>query len=92
MFGAGRRKGSRNRKGRAVKGRCVGYGQQECNTRAGCSYANGAKRKFCRKSSTRRRGKHYTGSIDFGSSPRSSLNSILTSSSIRRPTRRHRRH
>ena len=77
-----------------AKSNCVGYSQQECNTRVGCSYANGPKRKFCRKSPSKPRlGKvkrSFSSSIDFGSSHRSSLNSILTSSSIRRPTRRHR--
>ena len=75
-----------------AKSNCVGYSQQECNTRVGCSYANGPKRKFCRKSPSKPRlGKvkrSFSSSIDFGSSHRSSLNSILTSSSIRRPTRR----
>ena len=85
MFGgAGRPKGSRNRKGAAVKGLCVGYGREECGSRAGCKYSSGPKRSFCRKSSSRRR----------AHSNRSSLNSILNSKSgsVHGPTRRRRRH
>ena len=82
---------SPKRKSPKRKSDCAGYKRDECAKRAGCSYSSGPKRSFCRKSNSKQNKKSLSGSIDFGSSHHSSLNSILSSPSIRRHTR-HRRH
>lgn len=51
MFGGGRTKGSKNKKGTKKRGSsCRGQIHMACNRMPSCKYVYGKKRQFCRKS------------------------------------------
>ena len=52
MFGRGRTKGSKNKKGtrKSKRSACAGHIQMACNRMPSCKYVYGKKRQFCRKS------------------------------------------
>jgi hypothetical protein len=56
MFGRGRTKGSKNKKGtrKSKRSACAGHIQMACNRMPSCKYVYGKKRQFCRKSKNRR--------------------------------------
>ena len=61
MFGRGRPKGSKNKKGTKRRGsHCLGHNQSDCLRMSDCLYTKGKSRKFCRrnKNNSKKHGYH----------------------------------